>query len=230
MIAIIGAMERELTALKERMSVQSEEKRAGMTFYTGTLHGRDLVVVQSGIGKVNAGICAQILVDCYDAELIILTGVAGSLDARINIGDIVIATDAVQHDMDAGGIGDPAGQVPGLDVFAFPIDERIGMLAESVNRRVNPDIGTFRGRILTGDQFVADREKKNQMVAQFGGLCCEMEGAAAAQTAYLNQVPCILIRAISDKADDSADMDFPAFTEMAVRHTMNLLDALIKEL
>ena len=122
MIGIIGAMEEEVQALKEAMTIAETREKASMTFCRGTLQGRDVVVVRSGVGKVNAGICAQILIDDFRADTLINTGIAGSLDARIDIGDIVISTEALHHDMDASIFGDPVGQVPRMDVLAFPAD------------------------------------------------------------------------------------------------------------
>ena len=120
MIGIIGAMEEEVQALKEAMTIAETKEKASMTFCRGTLQDRDGVVVRSGVGTVNAGICAQILIDDFGADTLINTGIAGSLDARIDIGDIVISTEALHHDMDASIFGDPVGQVPRMDVLAFP--------------------------------------------------------------------------------------------------------------
>ena len=133
MIGIIGAMEEEVAHLKEAMQVEKTVERAAMTFVKGKLDGKDVVVVRSGIGKVNAGICAQILADLFEVDTLINTGVAGSLDAAIDIGDIVISTDAVQHDMDVSALGDPVGQIPRMDTFAFPADERLVQLAVQAN-------------------------------------------------------------------------------------------------
>lgn len=230
MIGIIGAMEEEVKQLKEAMVEASEECRASMCFYRGRLEGRDVVVVRSGIGKVNAGICAQILADFYQVEAIINTGIAGSLQPRIDIGDIVLSTDALQHDMNAEVFGYPAGQIPRMDILAFEADERLIACAEECCREVNPDIKTFRGRVLSGDQFVADKKKKEWLLKTFGGFCTEMEGAAIAQAAYLNKIPFLIVRAISDKADDSASVDYPEFEARAISHTVALMKAMVKKL
>lgn len=230
MIAIIGAMEEEVANIRNLMEDMREERHAGMTFCFGDIADREVVVVKSGIGKVNMAACAQVLADRFDADVLINTGVAGSLDARINIGDIVIASDAVYHDMDATAFGDAAGQVPRMDVFAFPTDTFLSEKAAQLNERVNPDIRTFRGRVLSGDQFVADAVSKVKMTDMFGGLCCEMEGAAMAHVAYLNHIPCLIIRAISDKADGSAHEDYAAFEHKAIAHMTKLLAELIPAL
>ena len=210
-IGIIGAMEEEVAILKEKMQIERKVLKASMEFCAGTLGGREVVVVRSGIGKVNAGICTQILVDLFDVKMVINTGIAGSLDARIDIGDIVISTDALHHDMDAVNFGYPLGQIPRMDTLSFPADKRLMKAAEEACRQVNPDIHTWIGRVVSGDQFIADKAVKNRIIENFGGFCTEMEGAAIAQGAYLNQIPFVILRAISDKADDSATMDYPAF-------------------
>ena len=223
MIGIIGAMEEEVAHLKEAMQVEKTVERAAMTFVKGKLDGKDVVVVRSGIGKVNAGICAQTLADLFEVDTLINTGVAGSLDAAIDIGDIVISTDAVQHDMDVSALGDPVGQVPRMDTFAFPADERLVQLAVQANEEANPDIHTFTGRVVSGDQFVSDGAVKERLVTQFQAKCTEMEGAAIAQAAYLNKISCVIIRAISDKADNSSTMDYAAFEKQAITHTVRLV-------
>ena len=223
MIGIIGAMEEEVAHLKEAMQVEKTVERAAMTFVKGKLDGKDVVVVRSGIGKVNAGICAQILADLFEVDTLINTGVAGSLDAALDIGDIVISTDAVQHDMDVSALGDPVGQIPRMDTFAFPADERLVQLAVQANEEANPDIHTFTGRVVSGDQFVSDWAVKERLVTQFQAKCTEMEGAAIAQAAYLNKISCVIIRAISDKADNSSTMDYPTFEKQAITHTVRLV-------
>ena len=145
MIGIIGAMEEEVAHLKEAMQVEKTVERAAMTFVKGKLDGKDVVVVRSGIGKVNAGICAQILADLFEVDTLINTGVAGSLDAALDIGDIVISTDAVQHDMDAVEFGYPKGQIPGMKVFSFVANAALRETAVRVCQKVNPDIQVFEG-------------------------------------------------------------------------------------
>lgn len=226
-IGIIGAMEEEVAFLKEAMDVKDTVEYASMRFCKGTLCGKDVVVVKSGIGKVNAGICAQILVDRFDVNVLINTGIAGSLDAAIDIGDMVISTDLVEHDMDASIFGDPVGQIPRMDTFSFPADPALVEKAVAANLEANPDIQTFTGRIVSGDQFVSSSEVKEKLVANFQAKCTEMEGAAIAHAAYLNQVSCVIIRAISDKADNSATMDYPTFEKKAIQHSVRLVQNLL---
>ena len=222
-IGIIGAMDEEVAVLKEKMAVESVTEYASMQFYKGELCGKDVVIVRSGIGKVNAAICAQVLADKFEVDVLINTGIAGSLDAKIDIGDMVISTDLVEHDMDATIFGDPLGQVPRMDTFSFPADPGLLKKAVEANREANPDIQTFTGRIVSGDQFVSSAEVKEKLVKNFQAKCTEMEGAAIAHAAYLNGISCVIIRAISDKADNSATMDYPAFEELAIEHSVRLV-------
>ena len=221
-IGIIGAMEVEVAILKEKMEDVRIIKKASMDFYEGILAGKKVVVVRSGIGKVNAGICAQILADLFSVDAIINTGIAGSLNKNINIGDIVLSTDVVQHDMDATGFGYRKGQIPQMPVFFFNADDNLRRLAAEVCKEVNPDIQVFEGRIASGDQFVCNQDVKNRIVSEFSAYATEMEGAAIGQAAYLNEIPFLVVRAISDKADGSAQMDYSEFEKAAVDHSVRL--------
>lgn len=227
MLGIIGAMDEEVSKLKEVMDEVTVSTKASMDFYKGKIFGKDVVVVRSGIGKVNAGICTQILVDEYKIDAVINTGIAGSLNADINIGDIVLATDALQHDMDATGFGYEPGVIPRMEQSVFVADETLRRLAKASCEKVNSDISVFEGRVVSGDQFISDRAKKDYITKQFAGYCTEMEGAAIAQAAYLNKIPFLIIRAISDKADDSATEDYPTFEKKAIMHSVNLMKELI---
>ncbi|MGN0170010.1 MAG: 5'-methylthioadenosine/adenosylhomocysteine nucleosidase [Lachnospiraceae bacterium] len=230
MIGVIGAMDVEVARLKEQMDQVTILHKAGMEFYRGILNGNEVVVVQAGVGKVNAACCTQCLIDHFGVDCVINTGIAGSLQAKIDIGDVVLATDAVEHDMDAVSFGYPLGQIPGMQEFSFPADEKLRKVARECCERVNPDIQVFEGRVLTGDQFVAEKEKKQWLVDQFQGFCTEMEGAAIAHAAHLNGVPCLIVRAISDKADDSATQDYPTFEKKAVEHSVRLIYELAGQL
>lgn len=230
MLGIIGAMDVEVKKLREMMENPETQTVAGMTFYQGTIKGKAVVVVRSGIGKVNAGLCSQILVDRYHVSGIINTGIAGSLRNEVNVGDIVLATDAVQHDVDAAGFGYQPGEIPQMGIKEFPADAHLREVAVRCCQRANPDIQTFCGRVASGDQFINSREKKNWIRDTFDAYCTEMEGAAIAQAAYLNQIPYLIVRAISDKADDSANVDYSEFEAKAVEHSVRLMAAMLEEL
>lgn len=227
MIGIIGAMDEEVAVLRSEMEVEETVEQASMTFNRGKLCGREGVIVCSGIGKVNAAICAQILADRFHVDVLINTGIAGSLDAAIDIGDMVISTDAIHHDMDATIFGDPAGQVPRMDTLSFPADKELIEKAKAANEEENPDIHTFTGRIASGDQFISSPDVKERIVSLFGARCVEMEGAAIAHVAYLNKIPYVIVRAISDKADNSATMDYPEFEKQAIQHSVRLVRSLL---
>lgn len=229
-IGIIGAMEQEVSKIKEKMQDVKIMNKASMDFYEGTLEGKKVVVVRSGIGKVNAGICTQILADIYGAEAVINTGIAGSLNNDVNIGDIVLSTDVVHHDMDATGFGYPKGQIPQMKEFSFTADESLRALAAKVCKEVNPEISVFEGRICSGDQFISDKGVKDAIVAEFGGYATEMEGVAIGQAAYLNGIPFLVVRAISDKADGSANMDYAEFEMAAIEHSVKLTVGMIQAL
>ena len=201
MLGIIGAMDEEVAKIKERLENVEVQTFGGMDFYKGNFEGKSVVVVRSGIGKVNAAVCAQILADRYQ--------VSG-------------------HDMDATNFGYPAGQIPRMDVLSFPADPKLLALAKECCGRVNPEIHTYEGRVVSGDQFISDQKKKDWLIETFHGYCTEMEGAAIAQAAYLNGIPFLIIRAISDKADNSANVDYPTFEAQAIIHSVNLMLEMIR--
>ena len=230
-LGIIGAMELEVETLLEKMEGKSSCVMAKSTFYTGKLQGLDAVVVQCGVGKVNAAICAQILCSCFGVTHLVNTGIAGSLSAELDIGDLVVSRDAMYHDFDCVHFGYEMGRVPGMDVVAFPADAGMMDLAYAAAEAVNPG-HTRVGRVASGDLFVAEKAAKEAIIAKTGALCTEMEGAAIAQTAYRNGIPFVILRAISDKADDSAEMDYPTFERIAAHRcadmTMHLAAQLSK--
>ena len=228
-LGIIGAMTVEVALLKENMENMTVSTHAGMEFCEGRLCGMDAVVVQCGVGKVNAAMCAQILCSCYGVTHLVNTGIAGSLNAQLDIGDLVVSRDAMYHDVDCNAFGYPSGKVPGMDVIAFPADEKLMEMAYAAAEAVNPG-HTKIGRVASGDQFVASRELKEKIISITQALCTEMEGAAIAQTAYRNGIPYVILRAISDKADDSADMDYPTFERIAAHRCASVAMNLAKNL
>ena len=213
-LGIIGAMELEVETLLAQMENKSAEVVAGSTFYEGQLSGLDVVVVQCGIGKVNAALCVQILCTKFGITHAVNTGIAGSLCAELDIGDLVVSRDAMYHDFDCVHFGYPFGKVPGMDVVSFPANETMIKLAFDAANGIHPGHVTV-GRVASGDQFVAEQTLKNKIISNTQALCTEMEGAAIAQTAYRNGIPFVILRAISDKADNSAEMDYPTFEKQA---------------
>lgn len=228
-LGIIGAMAVEIETLKEKMSDLTVTTRTGMEFYEGTLEGLSVVVVQCGIGKVNAAICAQVLCDCFGVTHLVNTGIAGSLCADLDIGDMVVSKDAMWHDFDCVHFGYEMGKVPGMDVVSFAADTSMMEYAYAAAEAVNPG-HTRIGRIASGDKFVAEKALKENIIAITGALCTEMEGTAIAQTAYRNGIPFVILRAISDKADDSAEMDYPTFERIAAHRCAEVTRTLAKQL
>ena len=228
-LGIIGAMDIEVATLKEKMEQVEVATHAASTYYEGKLDGTPAVVVQCGVGKVNAALCAQILCSVYGVSHIVNTGIAGSLCAELDIGDLVISRDAMYHDFDCVHFGYEMGRVPGMDVTAFPADEKLMELAYTAAEQVNPGHARI-GRVASGDLFVAAKAAKEAIIQKTGALCTEMEGAAIAHTAYRNGVPFVILRAISDKADDSAQMDYPTFERIAAHRCAEVACLLAKAL
>ena len=227
-LGIIGAMEQEVETLLSLLENKQAAVRAGSTYYEGTMDGLDVVVVQCGIGKVNAALCVQVLCDCYNVTHVVNTGIAGSLSAQLDIADLVISKDAMYHDVDCVHFGYTMGQMPGMPV-TYVADEKLVELAYAAAESVNPG-HTRIGRVASGDQFVAVKELKDKIIAVTGGLCTEMEGAAIAHAASRNGIPFVIIRAISDKADDSAQMDYPTFERQAIVHSVRLTEEMVRRL
>ena len=228
-LGIIGAMQVEVEILLGAMENKKTTEKAGSTFYEGTLNGLPVVVVQCGVGKVNAALCTQILCDLFNVTHLVNTGIAGSLCADLDIGDLVVSSDAMYHDVDAVHFGYPMGKIPGMDTTGFPADKAMMDYAFAAAEAVNPG-HTRMGRVASGDQFVAEKALKEKIIAITGGLCTEMEGAAIAQTAYRNGLPFVILRAISDKADDSAEMDYPTFEKIAAHRCAEVTMRLAKQL
>ena len=213
MIGLIGAMEVEITSLREAMQEKVSRTVSGVEFVSGKLDGQEVVTAVCGIGKVFAAICAEAMILTYRPDLIINTGVGGSLSSELSIGDVAIAENVVQHDMDTTPLGDAPGLISGLNQIYFPCDaENARRLAESVTAIG----GKFKmGTIASGDQFIHTTEQKERIVKEFGAISCEMEGGSIGHVCRVNNVPFCVVRAISDGANDDAPMDYPSFVKMA---------------
>ena len=230
MIGIIGAMEEEITNLKSHMQVDEVQTIAGMSFFKGAVKGTKLVLVRSGIGKVNAGICTQILASVYGVDTVINTGIAGSLNADIDIGDIVVSTSLVQYDVDARNFGYKLGEIPRMNIVEFPADQYLIDKTQNVFDSLGLGIKLYKGMVATGDKFVSEDSLKAEIISNFHAYCVEMEGAAIAQAAMLNNMACVVIRAISDKADNSADVDYRSFEAKAIENMSKISLALVDSL
>ena len=218
-IGIIGAMDSEVTMLQQALADAQVCEYAGMRFCAGTLEGTDAVVVKCGIGKVNAALCVQLLKDRFAVTHVINTGVAGALSPALDIGDIVISEEALQHDFDLSPIGFKRAEIPPFGLVAFPADAALQDIARRAVADADLGISVLTGRICSGDQFIAGNAQKQAITSQFGGLCAEMEGAAIAQACYANQLPFVILRAISDRADDSGGVSFSEFEAKAAKNS-----------
>lgn len=225
-LGIIAAMSEELEILLKDMQLDSSTTKAGMTFNKGKLWSNEVIAVICGIGKVNAAVCTQILVSEFNVDKVINVGVAGGIGKDIYPGDVVIATNLVEHDMDTTAFGDPHGQVPRMDTFDFKCDSSLIESANSACKKVG-GFNTFTGRIVSGDVFVADVEKIKWLEKEFNALSCEMEGASIAHVCYLNNIPVVVIRSISDNANNGAHMDFEKFTPIAVKNSTSILKEML---
>ena len=226
-LGIIGAMQVEVEILLGAMENKKTVEKAGSVFYEGTLKGLPAVVVQCGVGKVNAAICTQILCDLFEVTHIVNTGIAGSLCAQQDIGDMVISTDVWHHDFDCVAFGYDMCRIPSMPQ-SFAADETMIALAKKAAEQTGSAVRI--GRIASGDQFVADPVLKDRIIQRTQALCTEMEGAAIAQTAYRNNIPFVILRCISDKADHSAEMDYPSFEAMAAQRCAQVTISLAQSL
>jgi adenosylhomocysteine nucleosidase len=229
-IGLLGAMAEEVDELANCMDV-AETVRKGMTdFHLGTLSGQSVVLAYSGIGKVNAGAAVQMMADWFGIDALIFTGVAGGLDPLLDVGDLVISEDALQHDFDSTAFGYDRGRIPRLKKKLFYADRTLMERFLRAAHNLKDDLGGARitlGRVLSGDQFIASPEHNRDLFLQFAGQCVEMEGAAAAQVCYLNQIPFVIVRAISDRADQSARVDYRVFVAQAVARSCRLVQQVL---
>ncbi len=226
-IGIIGAMDIEVAELIECMDNVKKEIISGIAYCEGILQGKDVVVARSGVGKVHAAVCAQTMILKYKPDVIINTGVAGSLNSDLDIADLVVSDNVVQHDMDTSGIGDPVGLISGVNLINIPCSKSlVEEIVSSAKTIENTNVAV--GTIASGDQFICSQEKKDYIVNHFNALCAEMEGAAIGHVCYLSNVDFCIVRAISDKADGSAHMDFPSFAIVAAKKSTQLINTFLK--
>lgn len=224
---IVGAMDLEVELLEEAMDAPSIDTIAGMRFACGSIDGVPCVVVQCGVGMVNAAVCAQILVDRFDVGCVINTGVAGSLAPAVAVGDVVVATDAVNWIMDVQNLGYAPGQTPGLPSAALPTSEALRKAAVDAAESQGEGVVVHEGRVASGDRFVRDGDERRRIADTFEAICCEMEGAAIVQVCQANGVPCAIVRAISDNADGSNAGDYAKFEALAARRCARITRRLI---
>ncbi|HBJ1652035.1 5'-methylthioadenosine/adenosylhomocysteine nucleosidase [Clostridium botulinum] len=228
-IGIIAAMAEELEILLKDLNLEEKKEKANMVFHKGTINNKNVVAVVCGIGKVNSAVCTQILISEYNVDKVVNVGVAGGIGKDIYPGDIVVAENLVQHDMDTSAFGDKIGQIPRLDTFDFKCNKDMVAAAKKSCEEIS-ELNSFTGRIVSGDQFVANLEKIQWLEKEFGAISCEMEGASIAQVCYLNSIPFVVIRSISDNANNGAHMDYEKFTPIAVKNSTNILKNMLEKL
>ena len=216
MIGIIAAMDSEVRDIKSAMEDGIKIHHGGMTFFKGKLQQKEVIAVKSGVGKVNAAMCTQILIDIFKVSSLIHVGVAGAVHPDLEIGDIVISEDSCQYDMDARAFGHPRGEIPNMDTTFFKADPTLIKLAETAAQELK--VNYRIGRVMTADLGVDSHKLKEELRQEFGGLCVEMEGAAVGQVAMLNQVPYLVIRSMSDKADSNLTDDYKANLEASIKN------------
>ncbi|KGE16680.1 MTA/SAH nucleosidase [Paenibacillus wynnii] len=218
-------MDEEINLLLRGMENKCTEVKCGIPFYSGTFGDRSVVVCKSGVGKVNAAVTTQVLIDTFKASQVLFTGVAGALHPELNIGGIVISSECMQHDMDVTPLGFARGIIPYQEVSSFPADPELVRLAQKACRELQVQYMT--GKVLSGDQFIASQETVTRLREEFDGVCAEMEGAAVAQACYMNSTPFVIIRSMSDKADGSAHVNFTEFTVEASKHSHAILEHML---
>lgn len=230
MIGIIGAMNEEVIQLKEIMLIEENRKIGGYEFFKGRLYEKEIVLVECGIGKVNASICATLLINEFKVERIFFTGVAGALNPKIDIGDIVISTDLLEYDFDVTSFGYEPGVIPRMKDSKFKSDERMIEIAKNSAIEQFGENRVWIGRIVSGDQFVASVDKIKWLRDTFNGECTEMEGAAVAHVCYLLNTPFVIIRSISDKANHDANMNYDEFVKIAAENSKLIIEGVLKKI
>ncbi len=227
-IGIIGAMETEVSLIKESMQKSGAMKEISVSrlvFFEGNIGGTNVVAVKSGVGKVNAALCAQNLIIRFGVTHIINTGIAGAMGGNLKIFDMVVSSDAVYHDMEAVAFGYKPTEIPQMKCSAFPADRKLIEIAKTAFENANKISGRkiLEGRIATGDQFIADKESKIRIREICSPLCCEMEGAAIAHACYLNNTPYIVLRCISDMADDTVEATYSFNEDDAAKESASVV-------
>lgn len=231
-IGIIGAMDNEIRSLIQMMEIEKTVDKASLKFYIGKLEQKDIVLVQCGIGKVNAALCAQILISEFNVDVVVNTGVAGAINPELDVNDIVISTEAIQYDVDAIAFGYKKGQIPQMENSVFKADEKLVETAykSSLEQVKSGEFKIVKGRVATGDIFISSQELKQELQNDFGAYCGEMEGGAIAHVCTLNNTPFVIIRAMSDKADGSADVTYDEFVDKAAENSKDIVLRMLKQL
>ena len=228
MIGIICAMQIEIDKINEAVENKQIEVVSGITFTKGTLFGKEVVTAVCGVGKVFAAICCEAMIIKYSPEVIINTGVAGTLTDKLGIGDVAVSEFVLQHDMDTSPLGDPVGLLSGINIVKIPADcataDKIATCVESLG------VKCLKGTIASGDQFINNSDKKVYISKTFNAIACEMEGGSIGHVCYVNNVKFAVIRAISDGAGDDSHMDYPTFAKKAAEVSAEAVKLFVKSI
>ncbi len=227
-IGIIGAMDLEISGYLGEIKLIKKIAYANLIFYVGKINSKKVVIVKSGAGKVNSALCAQILIDKFCVSAIIFTGVAGALNKSLNVFDVVVLSDCIQHDIDATALGFEIGEIPFSKMKTIPSSKALSKLALTSAKDQN--LKVILGKGLTGDQFISSEEKNNYLREKFGGDCVDMESAAVAYVCFVNKIPFVIIRTISDGANSSAKISFNVFFAQAAEHSKNIVLKMLEKM
>lgn len=229
-IGIIGAMNEEVIQLKGSMKIEEIKQIGGYEFYKGSLLGKEIVLVECGIGKVNAAICSTLLISEFDIEKVLFTGVAGAINTGIDIGDIVVSTELIEHDFNATAFGYDYGVIPRMESSRFKSNDELVKLAKDVAVSNFGAEKVWEGIILSGDEFVASPEKIKWLRETFNGECTEMEGASVAHVCTVLDKPFVIIRSISDKANHDASVNFDEFVKIAAHNSKMIIEGMLERI
>lgn len=230
-IGIIAAENEEMLAIKNIMEEISEEKFFNLTFYSGNIHNRECVLVECGVGKVNAARTTQILIDNFSIDYIINVGSAGSITPELNVQDIVIGKELVQYDFDITQIGDyEKGEICDVGKYFYSDERLIKLCEQTIDEMKNREFKIKIGRIGSADIFFADSEKAKEVRKEFGMECLEMEGAAIGQVCFLDKIPFLVIRGISDTPNGNNKIDFHTYLKTASKQAAEILESLISKI
>ncbi|WP_268957512.1 5'-methylthioadenosine/adenosylhomocysteine nucleosidase [Paenibacillus albiflavus] len=226
-LALIGAMKEEVEMIISQMDHVTESTKAGILYREGTFRNKQVVVCMTGVGKVNAAVCTQQLIETFGVDAVLFTGVAGALDPALEIGDIVVSTECMQHDMDVTPLGFKRGIIPYQENSIFAADADLVKLAKASCDKLFSGRAVL-GRVLSGDQFIASPDVVRMLRQDLEGACVEMEGSAVAQVCAMHQIPYVVIRSMSDKADGSADVSYAEFTKLAAQNSYSIVEDMVQ--
>ena len=222
----MGAMDEEIESYLRHLKDRKETEWKIFRFYTGKLWEKDVVIIKTGVGKVFSAMICQHLIDKYNVELVLFTGVGGALNKQLNIGDVVVSIDSVHHDMDVKSLGFERGRIPYTNYRFFKAERQL--VEKALKADLSPN-KIIRGRILTGEQFFthADKDDKKYLTEELKGDCIEMEGAAVAQVCVVNEIPHIIIRTITDSANGDAFEDFTRFKPIVASNSFKVVEKIL---